>query len=83
MFGKQLIRGRCMRKGFSLVEIMVVVVILGILAGVGVPKLFGVIAKARASEVPVAAGTYVSRLWNLDNLLIVSTICTGTLIVLA
>lgn len=60
MFGKQLIRGRCMRKGFSLVEIMVVVVILGVLAGVGVPKLFGVIAKARASEVPVAAGTYVS-----------------------
>lgn len=49
-----------MRKGFSLVEIMVVVVILGVLAGVGVPKLFGVIAKARASEVPVAAGTYVS-----------------------
>ena len=40
-----------MRKGFSLVEIMVVVVILGVLAGVGVPKLFGVIAKARASEV--------------------------------
>lgn len=52
--------GRCMRKGFTLVEIMVVVVILGVLAGVGVPKLFGVIAKARASEVPVAAGTYVS-----------------------
>lgn len=49
-----------MRKGFTLVEIMVVVVILGVLAGVGVPKLFGVIAKARASEVPVAAGTYVS-----------------------
>ena len=52
-----------MRKGFSLVEIMVVVVILGVLAGVGVPKLFGVIAKSRASEVPIAASTYV----NLQN----------------
>lgn len=52
-----------MKKGFSLVEIMVVVVIMGVLAAVGVPKLFGVIAKARAVEVPVAAGTYV----NLQN----------------
>ena len=50
-------------KGLSLVEIMVVVVILGVLAGVGVPKLFGVIAKSRASEVPIAASTYV----NLQN----------------
>ncbi len=49
-----------MKKGFTLVEIMVVVVIMGVLAAVGVPKLFGVIAKARAAEVPVAAGTYVS-----------------------
>ena len=49
-----------MKKGFTLVEIMVVVIIMGVLAAVGVPKLFGVIAKARASEVPVAAGTYVS-----------------------
>lgn len=39
---------------------MVVVVILGILSAVGVPKLFGAIAKAKAAEVPVAAGTYIS-----------------------
>lgn len=38
---------------------MVVIVILGILAAVGIPKLFGSIAKAKASEIPVAAGSYV------------------------
>ena len=48
-----------MKKGFTLVEIMVVVVIMGVLAAVGVPKLFGVIAKAKAAEVPVAAGSYI------------------------
>ena len=48
------------RNGFTLIEIMVVVVIMGVLAAVGVPKLFGVIAKAKAAEVPVAAGTYIS-----------------------
>lgn len=48
------------KNGFTLVEIMVAVIIVGILAAVGVPKLFGVIAKAKAAEVPVAAGTYIS-----------------------
>ena len=49
-----------MKKGFTLIEVMVVIVIVGVLAGVGVPKLFGVIAKAKAAEVPVAAGSYIS-----------------------
>ena len=38
---------------------MVVIVIMGILAAVAVPKLFGMIAKSKASEVGPAAGTYV------------------------
>jgi type II secretory pathway pseudopilin PulG len=38
---------------------MVVIVIMGILAAVAVPKLFGMIAKSKASELGTAAGTYV------------------------
>lgn len=45
--------------GFSLIELMVVIVIMGILAAVAVPKLFGMIDKAKASELGLAAGTYV------------------------
>lgn len=48
-----------MKKGFTLIELMVVIVIMGALAAIGVPKLFGVIAKAKASEIHTAAGTYV------------------------
>jgi len=38
---------RYYKKGFSLIEIMVVIVIMGILASVGVPKLFGTIEKTK------------------------------------
>ena len=38
---------------------MVVIVIMGILAAVAVPKLFGMIAESKASEVGPAAGTYI------------------------
>lgn len=48
-----------MKRGFTLIEIMVVIVVLGILAAVALPKLFGQIAKAKASEIPVAAGAYM------------------------
>ena len=45
--------------GFTLIELMVVIVITGILAAVAVPKLFAFMAKAKASELYSAAGSYI------------------------
>lgn len=41
-----------MKKGFTLIEVMVVIVILGVLAAVGTPKLFNSIARPRQVKFP-------------------------------
>ena len=45
------------KKGFTLVELMVVIMIVGILAGVAIPLMRGRIDAAKWSEANAAAGT--------------------------
>ena len=47
------------KQGFSIIELMVALVIMGVLAAVAVPKLFGMIDKSKAAEISLAAGTYI------------------------
>jgi len=48
------------KKGFTLIELMVVVVIIGVLAALAIPKFTDASAKAKMSEAPTTLAAYES-----------------------
>lgn len=62
------------RNGFTLIELMVVIVIIGILAGVAVPKMFNMSDRAKYCETAKTktetsmCATYISENYDMDKL---------------
>lgn len=48
------------RRGFTLLEVVIVVVIIGIIAVIGIPRINAAFQKTNARSARVAAGTYVA-----------------------
>ena len=57
------------RKGFTLVELLVVIIIVGVLASVAIPLMTGYVNRAKKSEAVAALGTIRSaeRAYNSEN----------------
>ena len=45
-------------KGFTLIELMVVIVIIGVLAALAIPKFMDAATKAKMSEIPTVVGSW-------------------------
>ncbi len=62
MLSRRLSKSRNSEKGFTLIELIIVIVILGIIAGVAIPKFVGLSDDARTSAARGVAGAMSSTI---------------------
>jgi prepilin-type N-terminal cleavage/methylation domain-containing protein len=62
MLSRKLSKPRSNEKGFTLIELIIVIVILGIIAGVAIPKFVGLSDEARKSAARGVAGAMSSTI---------------------